>query len=280
MKQKTWLITGAARGIGAAIAKAALDSGDKVVVTGRDISKLQSQFASYGEQVLALTLDVNDEAQAQAAVKAACAQFGSLDVLVNNAGYGQLGLFEEISTAEIRQQFDTNVYGSMNMARAALPAMREQRRGHIFNLSSIGGVVGFESASVYCASKFAIEGFSESLALEVARFGIHITIVEPGFFRTDFLDQTSVRYGDKSIADYANNGINSRDSFEGYNHQQAGDPVKLGAAILSISNMAEPPLRYAAGSDAIQIVGASLEKHQQELQQWRVLSVSTDGDFA
>lgn len=280
MKQKTWLITGATRGIGAAIARAALDGGDKVVVTGRDISKLQSQFASYGDKVLALTLDVNDEAQAQAAVKAACAQFGSLDVLVNNAGYGQLGLFEEISTAEIRQQFDTNVYGSMNMARAALPVMREQRRGHIFNLSSIGGVTGFESASVYCASKFAIEGFSESLALEVARFGIHITIVEPGFFRTDFLDQTSVRYGEKTIADYASSGINSRETFASYNHQQAGDPVKLGAAVLAISNMAEPPLRYAAGSDAIEIVAASLEKHQQELRQWRVLSVSTDGDFA
>ena len=279
MKQKNWLITGATRGIGAAIAKAALDGGDKVVVTGRDIGKLQSQFVSYGDKVLALTLDVNDEAQAQAAVKAACAQFGSLDVLVNNAGYGQLGLFEEISTAEIRQQFDTNVYGSMNMARAALPVMREQRRGHIFNLSSIGGIVGFESASVYCASKFAIEGFSESLALEVARFGIHITIVEPGFFRTDFLDQTSVRYGDKTIADYASSGINSRETFASYNHQQAGDPVKLGAAVLAISNMAEPPLRYAAGSDAIEVVAASLEKHQQELQLWRVLSVSTDGDF-
>lgn len=279
MKQKTWLITGATRGIGAAIAKAALDGGDKVVVTGREISKLQSQFASYGDKALALTLDVNDEAQAQAAVKAACAQFGSLDVLVNNAGYGQLGLFEEISTAEIRQQFDTNVYGSMNMARAVLPVMREQRGGHIFNLSSIGGIVGFESASVYCASKFAIEGFSESLALEVARFGIHITIVEPGFFRTDFLDQTSVRYGDKTIADYASSGINSRETFASYNHQQAGDPVKLGAAVLAISNMAEPPLRYAAGSDAVEVVAASLEKHQQELQQWRVLSVSTDGDF-
>lgn len=279
MKQKTWLITGATRGIGAAIAKAALDGGDKVVVTGREISKLQSQFASYGDKALALTLDVNDGAQAQAAVKAACAQFGSLDVLVNNAGYGQLGLFEEISTAEIRQQFDTNVYGSMNMARAVLPVMREQRRGHIFNLSSIGGIVGFESASVYCASKFAIEGFSESLALEVARFGIHITIVEPGFFRTDFLDQTSVRYGDKTIADYASSGINSRETFASYNHQQAGDPVKLGAAVLAISNMAEPPLRYAAGSDAVEVVAASLEKHQQELQQWRVLSVSTDGDF-
>ncbi|MFZ6709439.1 oxidoreductase [Undibacterium sp. TC9W] len=280
MKQKTWLITGATRGIGAAIAKAALDAGDRVVVTGRDISKLQSQFASYGDKVLALTLDVNDEAQAQAAVKAACAQFGSLDVLVNNAGYGQLGLFEEISTAEIRQQFDTNVYGSMNMARAALPVMREQRRGHIFNLSSIGGIAGFESASVYCASKFAIEGFSESLALEVARFGIHITIVEPGFFRTDFLDQTSVRYGEKAIADYASSGVNSRNTYDSYNHQQAGDPVKLGAAMVTISNLAEPPLRYAAGSDAIQVVAASLEKHQQELQQWRVLSVSTDGDFA
>ncbi|MFZ3003901.1 MAG: oxidoreductase [Undibacterium umbellatum] len=279
MKQKTWLITGATRGIGAAIAKAALDGGDKVVVTGREISKLQSQFASYGDKALALTLDVNDEAQAQAAVKAACAQFGSLDVLVNNAGYGQLGLFEEISTAEIRQQFDTNVYGSMNMARAVLPVMREQRGGHIFNLSSIGGIVGFESASVYCASKFAIEGFSESLALEVARFGIHITIVEPGFFRTDFLDQTSVRYGDKTIADYASSGINSRETFASYNHQQAGDPVKLGAAVLAISNMAEPPLRYAAGSDAIEVVAASLEKHLQELQLWRVLSVSTDGDF-
>lgn len=283
MTQKTWLITGATRGIGAAIATAVLDSGDRVVVTGRAVDQLQARFGSYGDQVLVQALDVNNDVQIQAVVKAACAHFGGIDVLVNNAGYGQLGLFEEIDAADIRQQFDTNVFGSMNMARAVLPVMREQRRGHIFNLSSIGGVVGFDGASVYCASKFAIEGFSESLALEVARFGIHITIVEPGFFRTDFLDQSSVRYGQKSIADYAsNNGSNSlsaRETYDSYNHRQAGDPDKLGAALLAISKLPAPPLHFAAGSDAITLLRGNTEKRRQELEQWSVLSTSTDGNF-
>ena len=279
MKQKTWLITGASRGIGAAIAKAALAAGDKVVVAARSLETLQASYAGYGEQVLMLALDVNDETQVLSVVKAACTGFGTIDVLVNNAGYGQLGVFEEISATEIRQQFDTNVFGSMHMTRAVLPIMREQKRGHIFNLSSIGGLAGFEAASVYCASKFAIEGFSASLALEVAAFGIHVTIVEPGFFRTDFLDQSSVRYGGKHIADYATASSNSRQNYDSYNHQQAGDPDKLGAALLALANMATPPLHFAAGSDAINIVQAELDRHQQELQQWRTLSVSTDGDF-
>ncbi|MFZ6653845.1 oxidoreductase [Undibacterium sp. TJN19] len=279
MTQKTWFITGATRGIGAAIAKVVLDSGANVVVTGRSVEKLQTLFASYGTRVLALALDVNDTTQIQAAVQAATAQFGGIDVLVNNAGYGQLGLFEEISAAEINTQFNTNVFGSMNMVRAVLPIMRKQRRGHIFNLSSVGGIVGFSGASVYCASKFAIEGFSESLALEVAGFGIHITIVEPGFFRTDFLDQNSVRYGEIAIADYAESSAASRQTYDAYNHQQQGDPVKLGLALLSLSAAPQPPLRFVAGSDAVGMIAGSLDRHAQELQQWRVLSTSTDGTF-
>ncbi|XQU71491.1 hypothetical protein OJJOAM_004280 [Cupriavidus sp. H18C1] len=199
---KTWFITGAARGIGACIARAALDAGDNVVATGRDPRPIERALPGHGERLLALRLDVTDPAQACDAVDRAVATFGRIDVLVNNAGYGQLGMFEENSADDVLKQFDTNVHGTLHVTRAVLPVMRRQRAGRIFNLSSIGGMVGFEGASIYCAAKFAVEGFSESLALEVARFGIQVTIVQPGFFRTDFLDGSSVRYGAEAIPDY------------------------------------------------------------------------------
>ena len=179
---RTWFITGAARGLGRAIAEAALAAGDRVVVTGRRREALVAAFGEDSDRVLSLALDVADVNAAQPAVDAALAQFGRIDVLVNNAGYGHLSLFEESTAAEAQAQYDTNVFGLMAVTRAVLPSMRANRSGRIFNIASVGGIVGGESGTLYCASKFAVEGFTESLAQEVARFGIQATIVEPGFF--------------------------------------------------------------------------------------------------
>ncbi|HEY9539996.1 MAG TPA: SDR family NAD(P)-dependent oxidoreductase, partial [Kiloniellaceae bacterium] len=219
-------------------------------------------------------------AQAEAAVAVALDRFGRIDVLVNNAGYGQLGLFEENEPGEIERQFAINVFGTFHVTRAVLPVLRRQRRGHIFNLSSMGGALGFLGASAYCATKFAIEGFSESLASEVEPFGIHVTIVEPGFFRTDFLDGSSVRYGSRDIADYAELSAQAKATYQGHNHRQAGDPAKLGTALVELAAAAAPPLRYAAGSDAVDAILGSLAERQDEIERWRALSVATDGNFA
>ncbi|HBK46712.1 MAG TPA: short-chain dehydrogenase/reductase, partial [Xanthomonadaceae bacterium] len=201
------------------------------------------------------------------------------DVLVNNAGYGHLGLFEETTDADARAQFDTNVFGLFEVTRAVLPLMRAQRRGHVFNVSSVGGIAGFASATLYCASKFAVEGFSESLADEVADLGIHVTVVGPGFFRTDFLDPASVRFADAPIADYAALSGELRTFYQQRNHQQAGDPAKLAQALLQLADSAAPPRRFSAGSDSLEMVEARLERLRGELDAWKALSVSTDGDY-
>lgn len=273
---KTWFITGAARGIGAQIAKAALQAGDNVVATGRDPLRIEAALAGYGQRLLALRLDVTDPAQARDAVDRAIGVFGRIDVLVNNAGYGQLGMFEENGADDVVRQFDTNVHGTMHVTRAVLPAMRRQRAGRIFNLSSIGGMVGFEGASIYCAAKFAVEGFSESLALEVARFGIQVTIVQPGFFRTDFLDGSSVRYGAEAIPDYADASSALRGGYDGYSHRQPGDPARLARAIVELAGVPKAPLRFAAGTDALRYLHDKLDAARGELRQWQAWSASTD----
>jgi NAD(P)-dependent dehydrogenase (short-subunit alcohol dehydrogenase family) len=275
---KIWFVTGAARGLGAEIAKAALAAGDRVVVTGRRREALEATFGPDSDSVLSLPLDVTREADALAAVEATLARFGRIDVLVNNAGYGNLGLFEETTDAEARAQYDTNVFGLYNVTRAVLPAMRRQRAGRIFNISSVGGLLGGEGGSLYCAAKFAVEGFSESIAREVAPFGIHVTIVEPGFFRTDFLDQTSVQYGSRQIEDYAELSAQMKAFWDARNHAQAGDPAKLGRVLVDLAERAAPPLRFAAGSDAVAMIGGKIASLQAELDAWKDLSVTTDGD--
>jgi NAD(P)-dependent dehydrogenase (short-subunit alcohol dehydrogenase family) len=272
----TWLVTGAARGIGAHIVQAALAAGHNVVATARN----PKTIIPYHDRLLALELDVTKADQAQAAVQAAVSHFGRIDVLVNNAGYGQMGLFEEVSPSQVQAQFDTNVFGLLHVTRAVLPVMRQQKRGHVFNISSIGGIQGaYPGASLYCATKFAVEGFSEGLAQEVADFGIKVTIVEPGFFRTDFLDSQSVRFGDVSVADYAAQSASIRASYGAYNHQQPGDPARLATVLMQLAEHPNPPLRFAAGSDAVAVVNAKIDSLRAELQAWETLSVTTDGTF-
>lgn len=276
-ESKVWLITGATRGLGLEIAKAALAAGDRVVATGRDVAKMEAALPA-SDAVLALGLDVTDASRAVAVADAAVERFGRIDVLVNNAGYGQLGVFEELAPETIARQFDTNVHGLMHVTRAVLPYMRAAKTGHIFNISSVGGALGFDIASIYCATKFALEGFSECLALEVKPFGIDVTIVEPGFFRTDFLDASSIRFADAPVADYAGYAKATQDFYKSRNHVQAGDPAKLGAALVRLSREAEPPLRLPMGSDAVEYLGQAYEARQAELSKWAELSRSTDID--
>ncbi|OHC45650.1 MAG: short-chain dehydrogenase/reductase [Pseudomonadales bacterium RIFCSPLOWO2_02_FULL_63_210] len=277
---KTWFITGASRGIGAEIAKAALAAGDNVVATGRDLARLETLFGCYGERVLSVQLDVAQEGQAALAVEAALRRFGHIDVAVNNAGYGQLGPFEENDVKAVERQFATNVFGVFHVCRAVLPVMRGQRSGHIFNISSIAGVAGMGGAALYCSAKFAVEGFSEALAQEVAQFGIHLTIVEPGAFRTDFLDDSSAALGGKGLQDYIEFSKKIKASSATNNHKQFGDPAKLGAMLVRLAAEEAPPLRYLAGSDALQVVTGKLAAMGREIEQWRDRSLLTDGDFS
>jgi len=270
---QVWFITGANRGIGAHVAQAALRAGHRVVATGRKLEQLRTTYPD-ADNVLLAELDVTRPDQAEAAVGAALARFGRIDVLVNNAGYGLLGNFEEIDAQAIEAQFATNVFGLMHVTRAVLPAMRRQRSGHVFNLSSVGGVLGFEGASVYCATKYAVEGLSASLAPELARFGIHVTAVEPGFFRTDFLDGSSIRYGSQVIDDYGSGAVKAE--YDDYSHRQPGDPAKLGAALVQLAGMDAPPTQFAAGSDALGMVTGALEGRLAELRAFATLTASLD----
>ncbi len=273
---KVWFITGASRGIGLEITRAALAVGDRVVATARTPANIMALFEGGQERLLALSLDVTAPEEASAAVKAALDAFGRIDVLVNNAGYGQLGMFEESSSAEVEKQYRVNLFGTMDVTRAVLPIMRSQRSGHIFNITSIGGLRGGVGGSLYCSTKFALEGLSESLAAELESFGIHVTAVEPGFFRTDFLDSSSVRYADPSIADYAEASEQLRTFYDARSHQQAGDPKKLAEALVQLAAHEHPPLHFLAGTDAVAVMEARIERDQSELATWRHLSIATD----
>ncbi len=276
---KVWFITGAGSGIGAGTAKAALRAGNRVLATGRNLDKVRNTYRDVASENIAFVeLDVVDEAQAKAAVEQAVKQFGRIDVVVNNAGYSLLGNFEAMATAEIEQQFATNFYGVVHVMRAALPVMRKQRSGHIINISSVAGVVGLKHCAAYAATKFAVEGLSLSVATEVEKFGIKITVVEPGFFRTDLLDARNVRWADAAIEDYAAEG-KAEDMWSPYAGTQPNDPAKLGGALVKIANMQNPPKVFVAGSDALDTITPAVEARLQEMQAHEELSKSMEGSF-
>ena len=276
---KTWFITGASRGLGAEIVRAAVRAGDQVVAAARHPQTVGNGLEPDSSQILQVRLDVADAAQAPAAVDAALSRFGSIDILVNNAGCGQYGFFEESTIDDARDQIATNFVGVLQVSWAVLPVMRAARKGQIFNLSSLGGLVGGQFASLYCATKFAIEGFSESLAKEVAPFGIHVTIIEPGPFRTDFLTARSLRFGTKRIADYDDRRATLLAGIEERKGRQPGDPAKLAEAIVSLSKTEKPPLRFVAGSVALGAADEKLADMRNEFDRWRQLSIGTDGTF-
>jgi NAD(P)-dependent dehydrogenase (short-subunit alcohol dehydrogenase family) len=276
---KVWFITGAGSGIGAATARAALKAGDRVVATGRSLDKVRGTLRDVvGENLALAQLDVTNEAQAKPAVDAAIKTFGRIDVLVNNAGYSLLGNIEELEVVEIEKLMATNFYGVMHVMRAVLPVMRKQRSGRIVNVSSLAGIVGFKHCGAYSAAKFAVEGLSASVAHEVGPFGIRITAVEPGFFRTDLLDMNNAKYASSTIEDYAAEGTAEK-MWSGYHGAQQGDPAKLGDVLVKIAEMDNPPGQFVAGSDAFAVVKPALEARLEELRAYEQLSKSTDGTF-
>ncbi|MCY1289469.1 3-phenylpropionate-dihydrodiol/cinnamic acid-dihydrodiol dehydrogenase [compost metagenome] len=272
---RTWLITGASRGLGALIAAKALEVGDAVIATAR---KPEDVVARLGEHpnLLAVRLDVTRESEAHAAVAEGIKRFGRIDILLNNAGYGILGAVEETSAAEVERIYATNVFGLLNVTRAVLPHMRRQRSGRVINISSLGGYQAYYGWGVYGSTKFAVEGLSEALHQELAPLGVKVTVVEPGFFRTDFLDDQSLVKTALELPDYDETVGAMRRFAEGANHAQPGDPSKFAGAMLELVNAANPPQRLALGSDAVQRIADKHSLVEGELAAWKDLAMSTD----
>lgn len=273
-QNKVWLITGASRGLGVNLTKAALAAGFKVVATGRNTDKVVEAIGLPPDNLFILKIDITNPHDIETAVKSAVNKFGTIDVLVNNAGNFYAGFFEELSNSQIEQQIATNLYGPMNVTRAVLPIMRKNGSGHVISLSSIAGLVGTEYTSAYNASKFALEGWMESLQLEVAPFGIKTTIVEPGYFRTELLEPASTTWSESAIEDYAERSAVLRSAFEGVNGKQPGDPAKLADALIKIASQDEPPKRWLAGADAINDAEKKINELQQQIDAYRALSTS------
>jgi NAD(P)-dependent dehydrogenase (short-subunit alcohol dehydrogenase family) len=251
MSTNVWFITGSARGMGVDIAKAALDAGHSVVATARDFAKVTEAIGEH-ENLLALSLDITDPAASVAAAEAAVERFGSIDVLVNNAGNFYAGFFETISDDQLRKQMETNFFGPLNVTRAILPVMRTQRSGHVITITSAAGIIGQEFVAAYAASKFALEGWMESLQYDVAPYGITTTIVEPGFFRTELLvEGASSIWPEVSIDDYDERVAQTIAGWKSMNGLQPGDPAKLGAALVTIAALDKRPLRFVAGADVV-----------------------------
>jgi NAD(P)-dependent dehydrogenase (short-subunit alcohol dehydrogenase family) len=277
--KKIWFITGAGRGMGVDIAKAALAAGNAVVATGRNPHAV-AEAVGAADDLLAVKLDVTSPADAEAAVQAAVDRFGRIDVLVNNAGNFEAGYFEELKPEQIARQLAATLVGPMNVTRAVLPVMRKQRSGHVVTISSSAGFTGVEFGSAYAASKWGVEGWMESLAPEVEPFGTHTTIVNPGFFRTELLTKESTNYAAASIDDYAERSAAMREFWESMNGKQGGDPAKLAQALLAIVAEEQPPLRFIAGADAIETAEAKLAERQQQIDAFRDLSTSLALDEA
>ena len=271
--KKTWFITGAGRGMGVEFANAALAAGHRVVATGRNPEAV-AQAVGESDDLLVLKLDVTSTPDAEAAVVAAVDRFGGIDVLINNAASFYAGYFEELTAEQMERQLATSLIGPMNVTRAVLPVMRQQRSGHVVTISSSAGMAGFEYGTAYAASKFGVEGFMESLAPEVEPFGIHTTIVNPGFFRTELLTKESTNYAQPSIDDYAERNEAQHEFWEGQNGQQSGDPAKLAQALVTITDQQPPPRRFIAGADAIATAEQVIATLQQETDAFRELSSS------
>jgi NAD(P)-dependent dehydrogenase (short-subunit alcohol dehydrogenase family) len=269
--KKTWLITGAGRGMGVEFAKAALAAGNNVVASGRNPDRVKEAIGE-ADDLLAVKLDVTSEQDAETATNAAVDRFGGIDVLVNNAASLYSGYFEELTPEQIDAQLAVSLTGPMSVTRAVLPVMRKQRSGHIVTISSTAAFAGYEGGTAYATSKFAVDGWLESLAPEIAPFGIHTTTVNPGFFRTELLTNESTSYAEASIEEYAERNAAQREFFAGMNGNQIGDPAKLAQALLKLTELEQPPFRFIAGADAIAAAEERLAKFQAEIDAFRDLS--------
>lgn len=270
---KVWFITGAGRGMGVDITKAALAAGYKVVATGRNIDNVAKALGEH-ENLLIVKLDVTNSKDAEEAANAAVGKFGRIDVLVNNAANFIAGFFEELTQEEIGQQLQTSLIGTMIVTRAILPIMRKQRSGHIISISSTAGLTSYEFCSAYSASKFGLEGWMQALGVEVAPVGIKTTIVNPGFFRTELLTEQSTNYANNPIKDYNERREQQMIFWKGANGQQTGDPAKLAKALVTIANEEQPPLRFLAGADAVATAEEVATTLQQQANAYRDLSSS------
>jgi NAD(P)-dependent dehydrogenase (short-subunit alcohol dehydrogenase family) len=271
---RTWLITGCSRGLGLALAKAVIATGDNLVTTARRTEDLAELAGMGGDRVAAVPLDVKDEAAARAAVATAVDRFGGLDVVVNNAGYGNVSPVEDTSLDDFRAQIETNLFGTIIVTKAAIPLFRERRGGRFIQVSSIGGRAGATGRAPYSAAKFGVEGFSEVLATEMAPFGVKVTLIEPGGFRTDFAGaSTSLSEGNPAYAETVGKTAAMQREYDG---KQPGDPPRAARAIIEVSLSDEPPMRLVLGSDAYGRAEQTDEKRLAELRAWRETSVSTD----
>ncbi len=272
---KVWFITGSSSGFGRELAEQALEKGYKVVATARKTETIEDLVEKYPQNARAIQLDVTDADETKAAIEKAIKEFGRIDVLVNNAGYGLGGGIEEPSEDQIRRQFETNVFGPIRVMRAVLPSMRNQKSGHILNISSIGGFRSGPSIGYYTATKFALEAFSESLAGEVEHLGIKVTIVEPGGFRTDFAGRSFVM-PENRIADYVTS--ERLDKMSEYDGNQPGDPKKAVAAMIQVVETENPPLRLPLGADAVKGMEEKIESVKQNIDEWREIAINTAVD--
>jgi len=274
--KKTWFITGASKGFGLEFIEQLLAKGDNVAATSRSIADLEKAAGTH-PNLLPLEVSLTDEGSVASAIEITIAKFGRLDVVVNNAGYGLLGAVEELSDAEARKNFDVNVFGSLNVIRHAMPHLRNQKSGHIFNISSIGGFTGnFPGFGIYCATKFAVSGFSESLAAEVKDFGIKVTIVLPGYFRTNFLESDSLAVPGNTIAAYQSTRDSQKLHQEQINGNQPGDPKKGVAAIIESVEAPDAPLYLFLGSDAVAMADIKLNTVKADIENWKSVSAGTD----
>jgi NAD(P)-dependent dehydrogenase (short-subunit alcohol dehydrogenase family) len=275
---KTWIITGASRGFGLEISKAVMANGDNVVATVRNKPEELADKLEHHPKLHVAILDINEEAQAIKVAAETVERFGSIDVLANNAGFGLLGGVEEISDHEARRVYETNVFGLLKVTRAILPHMRRQRSGHVINFSSVGGLTASAGWGIYCSTKFAVEGITEALAKELAPLGIFATTVEPGYFRTNFLDGASLLRAEKVIEDYAETVGVMREIASKINYHQPGDPVKLATAIVRLAASTKPPVHFPLGADTLKYYREKTEAFNKEIAEWHDVITSTDHD--
>jgi len=276
-QQKVWFITGASKGFGLAFIHQLIAKGDYVAATSRNLQDLIKAASTDSTNFFPLEMDLTNEQSVAEAIAKTIDRFGRIDNIVNNAGYGLMGGIEELSDAEARQNFDVNVFGSLNVIRQTMPHLRRQGSGHIFNIASIGGLVGsFPAFGIYCATKFAVVGFTESLAIEAKPFGINVTAVLPGYFRTSFLTSDSIVTPKNEIGDYKEVRAMQQAHQQQINGNQPGDPQKGVAEIIKAADVTNPPLYLLLGSDAVNLANQKLDLLKQEIKSWREVSVSTD----
>jgi len=276
MNNKVWYITGASKGLGLALVKKLLNNGYKVAATSRNLDELKTAVGNSSTDFLPLVVNLTNEESVQQSIENTLAHFGRIDVVVNNAGYGMLGALEELTDAEARANFEINVFGSLNVIRKVMPQLRKQQSGHIFNIASIGGFTGaFPGFGIYCATKFAVHGFTESLAAEAKPFGIHATVVSPGYFRTNFLNDTSLSVPKNAMVEYANVRSVQDAHQHSINANQPGDPEKAADVMIAVANHPNPPVQLFLGADACAAAAQKIETVQKDMLEMQSIATAT-----